>query len=81
MTPELIGIISVGAAIGVLNLALWRDVRADVAALRADVAALRADVQSLGRRVSRIEGVIEGLLAGMNGRSARRVEQEDAPSP
>ena len=31
---------------------------------RGDVASLRKDVQSLTERVSRVEGVIEGLFAG-----------------
>ena len=37
---------------------------------------LRADVQGLDCRVSRLEGLIEGLFVGANGRAARRVESE-----
>ena len=67
MTPELIGILAVGATIIGLLLTFWRDLRADIQDLRAevrgDVAALRKDVQALTERVSRLEGVIEGLFA------------------
>ena len=67
MTPELIGILAVGATIIGLLLTFWRDARTDIQDLRAevrgDVAALRKDVQALTERVSRLEGVIEGLFA------------------
>ncbi len=90
MTPELIGILAVGATlIGVaatmigLLLAFWRDARADTQALRVEVRAdnqrmraefnagladVRKDVQALTERISRIEGVIEGLFAARNPR-------------
>ena len=75
MTPELIGILSVGAVllIGlgslIVGMAAWlradiRDVRAD---LGSDIDSLRADVRDLDRRMARVEGVIEGL-AYANGR-------------
>ena len=113
MTPELIGILSVGVALGGLNLgvAAWlradiralrtevqtdmrdlrtelradmQDLRADVRAdmqdlrteVRADIQHLRADVHGLDQRTSRIEGVIEGLFVGMNGRG--RATSRDA---
>ena len=67
MSAELIGIISVGAALGGLTLALWRDVRADVHALSARVDGLAARVDALAVRVdglsdrlARLEGVIVG---------------------
>ena len=103
MTPELIGILAVGATlIGIgatmigLLLTFRRDARADMATIRtemrADMASFRAemradmqdfrtevranfaqvrgeladlrkDVQALTERVSRLEGVIEGLFA------------------
>ena len=90
MTPELIGILSVGAALATLNLAVaaWlradiRDVRTELHAVRtelktdihavrtelgAEIRELRTDVHGLDQRTSRIEGVIEGLFVGMNGR-------------
>ena len=85
MTPELIGILAVGATMIGLLLALWRDARADTQALRVEVrtdnqrlrtevnaglaevrsglADMRKDLQALTERVSRLEGVIEGLFA------------------
>ena len=91
MTPELIGILAVGATlIGIgatligLLLALWRDARADTQALReeiradfqafreeirGDVAALRKDLQALTERMSRVEGVIEGVFSGRDRRN------------
>lgn len=116
MTPELVGVLSVGAALAGLNVAIaaWlradirslraetraethnlrtelraeihdlrTEVRADIHALRselradihalrtevrADIRDLRADVHGLDQRTSRIEGVIEGVFAGLNGR-------------
>ena len=91
MTPELIGILAVGATVIGLMLMFRRDARADNHALRAefradmqtfreevhadfaqirgDLADLRKDVQSLTERVSRVEGVIEGLFAGRDRRN------------
>ena len=89
MTPELIGILAVGATLIGLLITFRRDARADNQRLRAearadmasfrsemrtdmqdlrtevrgDMAALRTDVQALTERVSRLEGVIEGLFA------------------
>ena len=40
------------------------EVRADFAQVRGDLADLRKDVQALTERMSRVEGVIEGLFAG-----------------
>ena len=64
MTPELIGILSVGAVLLVglggltVGMAAW---------LRADIRDVRVDVRDLDRRLARVEGVIEGL-AYANGR-------------
>ena len=96
MTPELIGILSVGAVLLVglgsltLGIAAWlradiRQVRAEVHQVRAEVHQVRAElgaeirqvhthidglrtnVRDLVRRLSRVEGVIEGM-AYANGR-------------
>ena len=56
MTPELIGILAVGATVIGLMLTFRRDARADLAELR-------KDVQALTERMSRLEGVIEGFFA------------------
>ena len=95
MTPELIGILAVGATVIGLLLTFRREARADNQALRAefradnqrlrgevradmqnfreeirsDLAALRKDVQALTERMSRVEGVIEGLFVGRDRRS------------
>ena len=100
MTPELIGILAVGATIIGLLVTFRRDARADNQRLRAearadmasfrtemrtdmqdlrtevrgDMAALRKDVQALTERVSRLEGVIEGLF----GRRGPRDRHDDA---
>ena len=90
MTPELIGTLSVGAALATLNLAVaawlradirdvrtelhavWTELKTDIHAVRTELGAeireLRTDVHGLDQRTSRIEGVIEGLFVGMNGR-------------
>ena len=53
MSPELIGTLSVGAALaGILGSMLT---------------ALRRDVNGLTERVARIEGVIEGVLSSRSG--------------
>ncbi len=104
MTPELIGILAVGATVIGLLVTFRRDARADNQALRAEfradnqalraefradnqrlraefnaglaevrngLADVRKDVQALTERVSRLEGVIEGLFA-------RRDRHDDA---
>ena len=67
MTPELIGILAVGATVIGLMLTFRRDARADLAELR-NLADLRKDVQALTERMSRLEGVIEGFFAGRHRR-------------
>lgn len=56
MSPELIGILGVGAAVIAVVVAVWRDVRTDVHHLT-------NRVDHLTERVARIEGVIEGVLS------------------
>ena len=68
MTPELIGILAVGATVIALMLTFRRDARADLAEVRSDLADLRNDVQALTERMSRLEGVIEGFFAGRDRR-------------
>lgn len=63
MTPELIGILAVGATVIGLMLTFRREARADLAEVRADLADLRKDVQALTERMSRLEGVIESFFA------------------
>ena len=72
MTPGLIGILAVGAAVIGLMLTFRRDARADLAEVRSDLADLRNDVQALTERMSRLEGVIEGFFA-RTGSTRRRL--------
>ncbi|MDE2868247.1 MAG: hypothetical protein OXR64_03735 [Chloroflexota bacterium] len=53
MSPELIGILNIGVALGVILGSL--------------IMALRRDVISLTERVARIEGAIEGVLNSRDG--------------
>ena len=92
ITPELIGILAVGATlIGVsatmigLLLAFWRDARADTQALRVEVNAgladVRKDVQALTERVSRLEGRmsrLEGAIEGFFAGRGPRNRHDDA---
>ena len=67
MTPELIGILAVGATLIGLLITFRRDARADMAEVRSDLADLRKNVQALTERVSRLEGRmsrLEGFFAG-----------------
>ena len=80
MTPELIGILAVGATIIGLLLTFWRDARADIQNLRAEVRAeladLRKDVQALTERVSRLEGRVSRLEGAIEGLFARRGDRD-----
>ena len=84
MTPELIGILAVGATVIGLLVTYRRDARAETQALRAEfradiqrlraevnagLADVRKDVQALTERVSRLEGVVEGLFARRSDRN------------
>ena len=69
MSAELIGILSVGAALGGLALAVQarNDKRLDaferrMDAFAAELRALSERVDGLGQRVARLEGLIEGLF-------------------
>ena len=92
MTPELIGILAVGATIIGLLLALWRDARADIQALRAEVRAdfaevradfaqIRGDLADVRKDVQALtERVsrLEGVIKGLFGRRADRERHDDA---
>ena len=70
MTPELIGILAVGATLIGLLVTFRRDARADMQDLRTEVrgelAALRKDVQALTERVTRLEGHVSQLEGRMS---------------
>ena len=68
VSPELIGILAVGATVIGLMLTFRRDARADLAELRKDVQALTERMSRLEGRMSRLEGAIEGFFAGRDRR-------------
>jgi len=93
MTPELIGILSVGAALFVglggliLTVAARVNARIDRLEDRFEALESRMDarfesletrIDTLSERVARIEGVIEGLFAGMNGRRTAKDKEAAA---
>ncbi len=92
MTPELIGILAVGATVIGLLVTFRRDARADTQALRAGfnaglaevrngLADVRRDVQALTKRVSRLEervSRLEGVIEGLFARRGARDRHDDA---
>ena len=54
MTPELIGVLSVGVALAALIVA-------GLAAMRADLRELRRDLTELAQQQARTEGLLEGM--------------------
>ena len=81
VTPELIGILAVGATVIGLMLTFRRDARADLAEVRSDLAELRKDVQALTERMSRLEGRMSRLEGVIEGFFAGRDRRDDAPPP
>ena len=96
MSPELIGILSVGAAMLVglggvvsVNVALYRGLRSDMAALRgelkSEIVVVREDVRALETRVAAVEqgqaqltGAVEGLFAGLGSAQPGREREPTA---
>ncbi len=96
MSPELIGILSVGAAMLVglggvvsVNVALYRGLRSDMAALRdefkSEIGVVRMDVRALETRVAAVEqgqarltGAVEVLFAGLASSPPGRVAEPTA---
>lgn len=62
MTPELIGVLSVGVALAALIVA-------GLATTRADLREMRRDLTELTRHQARTEGLLEGLRDALTGRS------------
>ena len=64
MTPELIGIITVGIMLAVQNYTAQREMRRDIAGLREQMADLR-------ERMAHLEGLLDGLREAItHGRAA-----------
>ena len=66
----LIGTAAVGAALATLIVRLIRGVEKQIDTLRDDVRELRREQAGLRDRVSRIEGLLEGLREAIAGRTA-----------
>lgn len=64
MSPELMGILSVGVALG--------------GVLGSMIMAIRRDVNGLTERVARIEGVIEGVLSGRSSEPSTWTQKAEA---
>ena len=62
MTPELIGVLSVGVALAALIVA-------GLATTRADLREMRRDLTEMTRQQARTEGLLEGLRDALTGRS------------
>ena len=72
MTPELIAILAVGAAIVGVVLNARCAARKDIGDLRAELNAkidgIRTEIGNLRERMARIEGLLEGLREAISGR-------------
>ena len=76
MSPELIGILSVGVALAALHMTSMRGLREEIHRLdaRLDRLETRLDgmesrLDSLEQRMARLEGVLDGLREALFGRS------------
>ena len=70
---SLVGIVAVGAALATLIVRLIRGIEKQIDTLRDDVRELRQEQAGLRDRVSRIEGLLEGLREAIAGRHAAAV--------
>ena len=66
----LIGTVAVGVALAALIVRLIRGIEKQIDTLRDDVRELRQEQAGLRDRVSRIEGLLEGLREAITGRPA-----------
>ena len=74
MSGEIIAVITVGVALGALNLTSFRalrsELRSEIASLREEVAAIRAEITALRERMAHLEGLLEGLREAITRRVA-----------
>ena len=70
IVTTLIGTAAVGAALAALIVRLIRGIEKQIDTLRDDVRELRQEQAGLRDRVSRIEGLLEGLREAIAGRHA-----------
>ncbi|MCY4453596.1 MAG: hypothetical protein OXC01_16770 [Immundisolibacterales bacterium] len=70
VVSSLVGTVAVGAALATLIVRLIRGIEKQIDTLRDDVRELRQEKAGLRDRVSRIEGLLEGLREAIAGRHA-----------
>ena len=61
MTPELIGIITVGIALAALNFTMFNMLNKRLERLEDRVSSLENRVSDMDRRLARLEGLIDGI--------------------
>ena len=65
-TKLIVSIAALGIALAGLILTTTSSLREDIREIRSDVQTVRHDVRMLSDRVSRLEGLMQGVLAGRN---------------
>ena len=70
VVTSLVGTVAVGAALATLIVRLNRGLEKQIDMVRDDVRELRQDQAGLRDRVSRVEGLLEGLREAIAGRHA-----------
>ena len=78
-TKLIISMATVGIALGGMILVTTNSLRVDMRELRGEIAEVRRDVRALSDRVSRLEGLMQGVLAsrGAAPALARAPEQDE----
>ena len=69
-TKPIVSIAALGIALAGLILTTTSSLREDIREIRRDVRTVRHDVRMLSDRVSRLEGLMQGVLAGRNATAA-----------
>ena len=69
-TKLIVSIAALGIALAGLILTTTNGLRKDIREIRRDVQTVRHDVRMLSDRVSRLEGLMQGVLAGRNATAA-----------
>ena len=65
-TKPIVSIAALGIVLAGLILTTTSSLREDIREIRRDVQTVRHDVRMLSDRVSRLEGLMQGVLAGRN---------------
>ena len=78
-TKPIVSIAALGMALAGLILTTTSSLREDIREIRRDVQTVRHDVRMLSDRVSRLEGLMQGVLAG-RGAAATVAQAPETPS-